>query len=172
MPDSINLQRCLEIDADLLALGLLIELLSNEELADSFLFPYPQMNDPHRFGQSVYLLMRMLELWRQSLAKRPYHSASAAHPHPEIRQLFVDAWFISRNKEDRNSAFFEVGQKFQAGMEEMRNKIAGFGPHFLTELQYIIAQGRDLALEEYEKLRLDLEGYLKPGLASFRVPGK
>lgn len=165
----IRLHRSMEIEADLIALGLIVELLSNEEIEGGFLSPNAELNDPAAFGQSIFLLMRLMELWRQTLASEPYEAGMNGHPHPEIRQLFVDSWLMARQREDRGERFFQVTKGLQEGMDTIREKIYDFGPEFLPNLQYIMSQGKENVLKEYEDLQKDVYDYLKPGLAAFAL---
>ncbi|MCI4669678.1 MAG: hypothetical protein MRZ79_16200 [Bacteroidia bacterium] len=165
----IRLHRSMEVEADLIALGLIVEMLSNEEMEAAFLLPNAELNDPEVFGKSIFLLMRLMELWRQTLSSQTYDAAKNGHPHPEIRQLFLDSWLLARQKEDRGEAFFRVSKGLQKGMDEIREKIYDFGPEFLPNLQYIMGLGQERTLSEYEVLQEDLYDYLKPGLAKFSI---
>lgn len=166
-PPLVHLHRVTEIDADLLALGLLNELLATKALDEAFGFPAVKLQDPIQFGESIYILMRVMEVWRQTIKTGIYDSQRAMHPHPDIRQLFIDAWLLARRQTDRGPDFFTINQQVQQGMEQAREKIDAYGDKFLPGLQYITAPGRAAALTEFETLRIHLETYLRPALLTF-----
>ena len=168
-PDKIRLHRSMEIEADLVGIGLIVELLSNDEMERAFLWANDEFDDPAIFGQAIFLLMSLLELWRQTVSKEPYQAQTNGHPHPEIRQLFIDSWIRTRKKEERGEKFFQVVEGLKKGMDEIREKIDAFGPKFLPGLQYIMNQGHDKTLQEYEVIQRDLYHHLKPSLANFTL---
>lgn len=166
----IRVHRSMEIDADLLAIGLIHENLSNPATANRFLFDGRENNDPGMFGHAIAIVTRLLEQWRRSVSGIRYSPRTAWHPHPDIRNIFVSSWSLARRKhQDRTPAFVSTAEQFERGYDHAAAELKQFGPYFFPLFEYLSKKGKQEALEEYEILRKDLDNYLRPRLNTFLI---
>lgn len=162
----VRLHRSMEIDADLIAIGLIIEFLSS----GIEFYSGKLMNQPFVFGQAVAIMSRLLEQWRRAVSNDKYEPHISIHPHPDIRYVFFTAWLLARKKEnDRSEKFIEAAVEFEKGLDAANEKMAVFGTQFFPLFEYLEATGRDAYLDEFELIRVDLYYYLRPELEVFRI---
>lgn len=161
-----RLHRSVEVDADLLAIQYLMEFVRQENFSKFFSFDSNEMDSPELFGSSVYIMMQLLELWRQSIHGIAF-SKNGPYPHPDIRAIFVESLIIMRAEQGEvEQVAFE--RKFVEGMKIYAGKKDKLGANFLPEFQYLEKNGIDAAMEEYDILRTDLHS-LNERLQQFRV---
>ena len=164
--ETFRLHRGIEIDADLLAIQYLMEFVREENFSKFFSFESNEMNHPELFGASIYIVMQLLELWRQSINGVQF-TKSGPHPHPDIRAIFVESLILMRAEQGLTEQV-DFERKFVEGMKVYASKKDGFGANFLPEFRYLEENGIDAAMEEYDVLRSDLS-ILKEKLQHFRV---
>lgn len=110
----------MEIDADLLALGLILQFISTHSSGTLFLYAGDEMNDPHTFGEAIAIVIRLLEQWRRVVAKSKYNPTETVHPHPDVRYVFFTAWLMALDRDkDRDEGFIEYAKLFQKGFDSV-----------------------------------------------------
>jgi len=162
---AVRTHRAMEIDADLLALGLMLYFFTDKELNKDQLFPPLLLRDASLAGEAVYILMRLLELWRREKTKRPYDPALAMHPHPDVRHIFLEAWMRARELEQHE--LVPVLPFFSAGSKRAQEKLGRLGKQFLPDMEYLREAGAEVLMAEYDVLKTDLYAILKPALETF-----
>lgn len=168
--EKIRVHRSMEIDADLLAIGLVLQFVTTHKAGTPFLYEEAEMNDPQMFGEAIAVVTRLLEQWRRVVSQTTYSASETLHPHPDVRYVFFTAWLLTRErKEDHDEDFIRNATLFQKGFDAVQQKMETFGNQFFPLFEYLQTQGRDTYLGEYEQLRIDLDDYLRPRLKEFRV---
>ncbi|MDQ1087110.1 hypothetical protein [Siphonobacter sp. SORGH_AS_1065] len=159
--------RALEMDADLVAFGLFLELFNHPELINTELVPPELFRNISLAGEAVYVLIRLLEVWRRESSQEPYDPDNTPHPHPDIRQIFYESWLRARKKDKSFSP--ELLQAFMAGSNRAQQILEMFGHDILPNMEYLIDEGTENVISEYDILVSCLEGKVRPELKRFSV---
>jgi hypothetical protein len=83
--NQLRIHRSMEIDADLMALGIIMHFLEEKM---PLLYDNVNINQPYVFGKSIAIVTRLLEQWRRTVSKEAYDPTTAYHPHPDVRRIF------------------------------------------------------------------------------------
>jgi hypothetical protein len=158
--------QAVEIDADLLALALLIEAQVNETLRGSLEGAMDLAGSSHFLGESLFVLFRALEMWRDPNASLD----ERWHPHPDLRQLFVEAWSKARTLDDRSEEFYVAACQLHQGMSDAADRFFDPAWPILPVYSFVDATGRAARIAEYDRVRSELYENVRPNLLNLQVP--
>lgn len=164
-----RLHRAIEMDADLASISLIVRFLSMESAEAPDFFLKEIIEEPEIIGESISILIGVMELWRKTFSVTPYSKERVLHPHPDIRQIFLSSWLTTRRPEDHSDRFFEIASAIHKGMEAASDKVAKLGSSFLPYFSHLKNKDKHEIENECEEIRQDLYDKLRPTLSTFSI---
>lgn len=162
------LQQAIEIDADLLALGIALHYASRKTSATELF----EVIDPSIYAKDLGfvlgLLFRLFELWRRTAQGPQYLKQTATHPHPDVREVLCDSWLLQRvrHPEEQSSSALDgrICEQVRTGHAEGREAILALGPEFLPSTSYLLSKPKSDIESEVIALEHCLTKQLRPAL--------